>query len=152
MDIYLPDFKYMSPELASLCSNVPDYVDFATLALQEMVRQTGPVVFDEAGMLLKGTVVRHLVLPGCRKDSMAVLDRLAGIVPVPDVRLSLMSQYTPEFATDASFANLHRRVTSFEYESVMAHARKLGFVGYMQQRESATAKYTPEFEGEDVKI
>mgnify|MGYP003301907743 CR=1 FL=1 len=115
-----------------------------------MYENVGAYTFDENGMMTRGVLVRHLVLPGCRKDSIAVLDRLAEIVPVEDIRLSLMSQYTPEFATDAPFTNLHRRVTTFEYDSVMAHADRLGFVGYMQQRDSATASYTPDFEGEDI--
>ena len=152
VDIWMPDFKFGSAQIAKDYAGAPDYPEVAARAIAKMYEMVGKVQFDEDGMMTRGVLVRHLVLPGCRKDSMAVLDRLAGIVPVPDVRLSLMSQYTPEFATDAPFANLHRRVTSFEYESVMAHAEKLGFVGYMQQRESATAKYTPEFEGEDVKI
>ncbi|MBE6595968.1 MAG: radical SAM protein [Ruminococcaceae bacterium] len=145
VDIYLPDFKYMSPELASLCSNVPDYVDFATLALQEMVRQTGPVVFDEAGMLLKGTVVRHLVLPGCRRDSLEVLQRIAESVPVADIRLSLMRQYTPDFAPRSAPKWLQRRVTSFEYDAVAAEALRLGFEGFLQEKSSATVAYTPDF-------
>lgn len=152
VDIWMPDFKFGSAQIAKDYAGAPDYPEVAARAIAKMYELAGKVRFDEDGMMMRGVLVRHLVLPGCRKDSMAVLDRLAGIVPVPGVRLSLMSQYTPEFATDAPFANLHRRVTSFEYESVMAHAERLGFIGYMQQRESATAKYTPEFEGEDVKI
>ncbi|MBR2446283.1 MAG: radical SAM protein [Clostridia bacterium] len=152
VDIWMPDFKFGSAQIAKDYAGAADYPEVAARAIAKMYEMAGKVQFDADGMMQRGVLVRHLVLPGCRKDSMAVLDRLAGIVPVPDVRLSLMSQYTPEFATDAPFANLHRRVTSFEYESVMAHAEKLGFIGYMQQRESATAKYTPEFEGEDVKI
>ncbi len=152
VDIWMPDFKFGSAQIAKDYAGAADYPEVAARAIAKMYEMAGKVQFDEDGMMQRGVLVRHLVLPGCRKDSMAVLDRLAGIVPVPDVRLSLMSQYTPEFATDAPFANLHRRVTSFEYESVMAHAEKLGFIGYMQQKESATTKYTPEFEGEDVKI
>lgn len=152
VDIWMPDFKFGSAQIAKDYAGAPDYPDVTARAIAKMYELAGKVQFDSERMMKCGVLIRHLVLPGCRKDSMAVLDRLAEIVPVQDVRLSLMSQYTPEFATDAPFANLHRRVTSFEYESVMAHAEKLGFVGYMQQRESATAKYTPEFEGEDIKI
>ena len=152
VDIWMPDFKFGNEQIAKDYAGAPDYPKVAARAIAKMYELAGGVQFDADGMMKRGVLVRHLVLPGCRKDSMAVLDRLAEIVPVPDVRLSLMSQYTPEFATDAPFANLHRRVTSFEYESVMAHAERLGFIGYMQERESATAKYTPEFEGEDIKI
>lgn len=152
VDIWMPDFKFGDAQIAKDYAGAADYPEVASRAIAKMYELAGGVQFDADGMMTRGVLVRHLVLPGCRKDSMAVLDRLAGIVPVQEIRLSLMSQYTPEFATDAPFANLHRRVTSFEYESVMAHAEKLGFIGYMQQRDSATAKYTPEFEGEDVKI
>ena len=145
VDIYLPDFKYFSPELASVCSSVPDYADFATAALREMVRQTGAVVFDEEGMLRRGTVVRHLVLPGCRQDSVEVLRRIAESVPVADIRLSLMRQYTPDFAPPSAPKCLQRRVTSFEYDFVAAEAERLGFEGFLQEKSSATAAYTPKF-------
>ncbi len=150
VDIWMPDFKFGDAQIAKDYAGAPDYPEVAARAVAKMYELAGRVQFDQDGMMKRGVLVRHLVLPGCRKDSVAVLDSLAEIVPVQDVRLSLMSQYTPEFATDAPLANLHRRVTTFEYESVMAHAERLGFVGYMQQRESATAKYTPEFEGEDM--
>lgn len=150
VDVWMPDFKFADPELARNYAGAPDYPQVAARAIAGMHELAGDVQFDADGIMTRGVLVRHLVLPGCRKDSFAVLDRLAEIVPVQDIRLSLMSQYTPEFAADAPFTNLHRRVTTFEYESVMAHAERLGFVGYMQERTSATARYTPEFEGEDV--
>ena len=149
VDIWMPDFKFGSAQLAKDYAGAADYPDVAARAIVRMYDIAGAVQFDEYGLMTRGVLVRHLVLPGCRKDSIAVLDRLAEIVPVQDIRLSLMSQYTPEFATESPFANLHRRVTSFEYDFVTAHAEKLGFVGYMQQRESATAKYTPDFDGEE---
>lgn len=152
VDVWMPDFKFGSAQLAKDYAGAPDYPEVAARAIAKMYALAGAVQLDTDGMMHRGVLVRHLVLPGCRKDSMTVLDRLAEAVPVQDVRLSLMSQYTPEFATDAPFPNLHRRLTSFEYESVVAHAQRLGFVGYMQQRESATAKYTPEFEGEDAQL
>lgn len=150
VDVWMPDFKFADSELARQYAGAPDYPDVAACAIAKMYALAGNVQFDAQGIMMRGVLVRHLVLPGCRKDSFAVLDRLAKTVPVQEIRLSLMSQYTPEFAKDAPYKNLHRRVTTFEYDSVMAHAEKLGFVGYMQQRESATAKYTPDFEGEDI--
>ena len=149
VDIWMPDFKFGSAQLARDYAGAADYPEVAARAIAKMYALTGAVQFDGDGIMTGGVLVRHLVLPGCRKDSVAVLNQLARIVPVPDVRLSLMSQYTPELATDAPYSNLHRRVTTFEYDSVMAHAERLGFVGYMQQRESATAKYTPAFEGDE---
>ena len=149
VDVWMPDFKFGSAQLALDYAGAADYPEIAARAIAKMYELAGEVQFDGEGIMTRGVLVRHLVLPGCRKDSMAVIDRLAQIVPVQKIRLSLMSQYTPEFAADAPFANLHRRVTSFEYASVMARAEKLGFVGYMQQRESATVKYTPDFMGEE---
>ena len=145
VDVYLPDLKYASGELAAKYSSAPDYPEIAKAALREMYRQTGAVAFDEAGMITRGVIVRHLVLPSHRKDSIAVLDTLAELLPIKDIRLSLMSQYTPEFATDCDFRELHRRVTTFEYNSVLDHAFSLGFEGYFQHRSSASASYTPDF-------
>ena len=145
IDIYLPDFKYVSPELSRDYSAAADYADVAAVALSEMYRQVGGAVFDGEGMMKNGMIIRHLVLPGCRHDSMAVLHRLHELLPVGEIRLSLMAQYTPEFAADCAFANLKRRLTKFEYSSVLALAEELGFEGYMQSPESVGAKYTPEF-------
>ncbi len=150
VDVWMPDFKFADAELAKQYAGAPDYPEIAARAIAKMYELVGRVQLDADGMMTRGVLVRHLVLPGCRKDSLAVLDRLAVTVPVQDIRLSLMSQYTPEFATDAPYQNLHRRVTTFEYDSLMAHAEELGFVGYMQQRESATSRYTPEFDGENM--
>ena len=145
VDVYLPDFKYASSELAAKYSSAPDYPEIARAALAQMYSQTGSVTFDEAGMITRGVIVRHLVLPSHRKDSIAVLDTLAELLPIKDIRLSLMSQYTPEFAADCEYRELHRRVTTFEYNSVLEHALSLGFEGYFQHRSSASASYTPDF-------
>lgn len=152
VDVYLPDFKYCSSELSAAYSNAKDYGIVAKEALNEMVRQTGkPVYCGEK--LIKGTIVRHLVLPGCRKDSMRVLDEIAKNVRPENVILSLMSQYTPDFYINSKnmksdgpeYINLERRVTSFEYNSVLSHAKDLGFDGYFQNISSADKKYTPDF-------
>ena len=145
IDIYLPDFKYISSDLARDYSAAADYADVATAALSEMFRQVGGVTFDGDGMMRRGMIVRHLVLPGCRHDSMAVLRHLHGLLPVGQIRLSLMAQYTPSFADDCAYPNLKRKLTKFEYTSVLNLADELGFEGYMQSPESVGAKYTPEF-------
>ena len=147
IDVYLPDFKYASSELARDYSSAPDYPEVATKALCEMFRQVGAPVFDENGIIQRGMIVRHLVLPACRHDSIKVLDTLSDLFTPDDIKLSLMSQYTPEFALDTPFKNLHRKLTSFEYNSVLEHAISLGFDGYFQSLSSATSKYTPNFEG-----
>lgn len=145
VDIYLPDFKYISPELSKSYSGAGDYADVARAALSEMYDQVGGVCFDSDGMMTQGMIVRHLVLPGCRHDSMAVLRALAALLPVDGIRLSLMAQYTPDFAMDCPYQNLHRKLTKFEYTSVLNLAQELGFEGYMQSPESVGAQYTPEF-------
>ncbi len=145
VDIYLPDFKYISPALSEKYSSAPDYAEVCEQALLEMFRQVGRFEMNADGLLVRGVMVRHLVLPSARKDSIAVLDRLAALLPKDEFLLSLMSQYTPEFATDSPYRELHRRLTAFEYDSVLEHAQSLGFLGFMQGRTSASTKYTPDF-------
>ena len=147
VDIYLPDFKYASPDLARDYSAAPDYPERATEAIREMYRQTGPYT-ESDGLAVRGVIIRHLVLPGCRNDSMNVLRRVAATLPPADIRLSVMRQYTPDFAADAPYKNLRRRVTDFEYTSVLDEAARLGLVGFSQGKEAATKAYTPDFEGE----
>ena len=146
VDVYLPDFKYASSELAQKYSSAPGYPEIAVAALVEMYRQVGKVSFDGDGLINSGIIVRHLVLPSHRKDSIKVLDIISDTVPISDIRLSLMSQYTPDFALDTEYKNLHRRVTSFEYSSVLEHAVSLGFEGYFQERASASENFTPNFD------
>lgn len=166
VDIYLPDFKYASPILAGALSAALDYPEVAAAALSEMYRQVGATVLEPSpedpgsSLLRRGLLVRHLVLPGCRRDSLAVLSRLATLLPPADILLSLMSQYTPEFldpafslspdAREALEAEgirpaLWRRLTEFEYRSVLDEADRLGFAGYSQGRASAQVAFKPEF-------
>ncbi len=147
VDIYLPDFKYVSPDLAKAYSAAPDYADRATEAVLEMYRQTGKYE-EKAGLAVKGVILRHLVLPGCRADSIAVLRHIASILPPEEIRVSVMRQYTPDFAMDCPHKNLRRRVTEFEYTSVLEEAARLGLTGFSQGKDAATRAYTPDFEGE----
>ncbi len=148
VDVYMPDFKYFDGEIAKAYSSAPDYLEVATVALAEMLRQTGKPQFDEKGKLKKGVIVRHLVLPSHRNDSIAVLQHIAEKFGAESVLLSLMSQYTPDFYVSSGCAehkNLCRRLTKFEYDSVMKVADELGFEGYFQGVDSASKKYTPDF-------
>ncbi len=145
VDIYMPDFKYMSSDKARAYSSAPDYPETAERALCEMYRQVGACDFSEDGTLRRGMIVRHLVLPAGRRDSIAVLEKLAQILPTGDILLSLMSQYTPDFAMDSEYRELHRRITRFEYESVVSVAQELGFDGFIQAHSSAVKGYTPNF-------
>ncbi|MBQ9759802.1 MAG: radical SAM protein [Clostridia bacterium] len=148
VDIYLPDFKYVSTELSARYSGAQDYCEVATRALAEMLRQTGAPIIGADGIMTRGVIVRHLVLPSARKDSVAVLRHLAERFGTDAFLLSLMSQYTPAFAVDTPYRELHRRVTTFEYESVANEAIGLGFSGNLQARTSANAEYTPDFREE----
>ena len=147
IDIYLPDLKYFSRELSKKYSFAEDYFDVATKALSEMLRQTGRYEYqkNEPALLKSGVIIRHLVLPSHRADSINIFSRLAELIDPYDVLVSVMSQYTPDFAKDCDYKNLHRRVTSFEYDSVCEKVLELGFSGFMQQRDSASKIYTPDF-------
>lgn len=149
IDIYLPDFKYLYSETAKKYSDAEDYPETAEKAIAEMHRQTGMPVINSEGIMEKGLIVRHLVLPGHRHESMALLDRLTEILPVHDFLISLMGQYTPPAQT-LPYKNLNRRLTTMEYQSVLRHARKLGLDGFSQELSSAQHSYTPEFDLEGI--
>ena len=144
VDIYLPDIKFYSSELSARYAAAPDYFARAIEALTEMLAQVGPCVFDGEGLLKRGVILRHLVLPGCRRDSMDILRAVSECVDISALKLSLMSQYTPDFAPEGE-KNLRRRLTTFEYESVLSEAARLGYDGYRQDFASSDKKYTPDF-------
>ena len=146
VDIYLPDFKYFDDALAKEYSSAPNYATTAGEALVEMHRQVGKLTLDENGIATRGLIVRHLVLPACREDSRAVLKYISEILPTEDVTLSLMRQYTPDFANENAPKNLKRRLTSFEYDDVLNYAISLGFDGFSQDKESAKKDFTPKFD------
>lgn len=147
VDVYLPDVKYYSDELARRLSAAPDYFETAMAALDEMLRQTGAPVFSPEGLLLKGVVARHLVLPWEYRDSIEVIKRL-GERFGGKILFSLMSQYTPfgRVRTDPAFSRLNRRITTFEYQKALDAALAAGLTGYMQEKSSAKEEYTPEFD------
>ena len=145
IDIYLPDLKYYSSALSEKYSGAADYFAVASQAIGEMIRQTGKPSFDADGMMKKGVVVRHLVLPGARQDSIQVLSALHELFGSDSFLLSLMNQYTPDFAKQCPYPELHRRLTTFEYQSVLNKAEQLGFEGCIQGRDAANASYTPDF-------
>lgn len=143
VDIYLPDWKYVSPLLSKKFSNAPDYADVAKAALLEMHRQVGDLVLDEDGLATRGLVIRHLILPGCADDSRKVLDEIAACLPAA-THVSLMSQYTPQVYT-TEFP-LNRRITQREYDRVISYALSLGLHNILiQERDSAQSLYTPQF-------
>ncbi len=145
VDVYLPDFKYIDPALSAALSGAADYADFASDAILEMVRQTGPVRLNSDGYAVQGTIVRHLVLPGHTKDSMRVLDWLAGHLP-SGVFVSLMFQYTP-MSSFEQHPELSRRLTARECRKIWDYLLEKGLTdGYVQQRGSAGETFIPAFD------
>ncbi len=143
VDVYLPDWKYVSPLLSKKFSNAPDYANVASAAIEEMFRQVGELKLDENGVATRGLVIRHLILPGCADDSRSVLDEIVKRFPL-SIHLSLMSQYTPQVYT-TEFP-LNRRITQREYDRVISYALSLGLYNILiQQRDSAQSVYTPQF-------
>ena len=145
IDIYLPDIKYFDDSAAVRYSGAPKYFYHGIKALKEMLRQTGRPERDGSGRMKKGVLVRHMVLPGMRKDSIRILDELSREVGTESILISIMSQYTPFFKAH-EYREINRRITSFEYDSVVNHALELGFDGYMQEKSSAREEYTPPFD------
>ena len=148
VQVYLPDLKYFSTELSAKYSAVPDYFAVASKAILEMHSQQPQLVW-EGDLLKRGLIVRHLVLPGCMKDSLEILDFLDKNLPKDSFLLSLMSQYTPTEACKA-YPEINRRVTTYEYRKVADRAAELGFSGFAQDRRSAKEEYTPPFDLEGV--
>ncbi len=149
VDVYLPDFKYMDSRLAAAYSHAPDYPEIAKAAVAEMVRQTGPTVFGEDGMILKGVIVRHLLLPGHVKNAKSVVEYLHKTYG-SSIYLSLMSQYTP-MPELADHPTLGRRVTRREYEKLLAFALEIGVEnGFYQSRDVAKDSFIPAFDGEGI--
>lgn len=130
VDVYLPDFKYADADIAAFCANAPDYPQVALRAIAAMRAQTGPAIYDEQGMLVRGTLVRHLVLPGLGGASMRALSLLRDTLP-EDVPVSLMGQYTP-YGRARHIPGLDRPLLPREYRRVRAHMRALGMAGYVQ--------------------
>lgn len=149
VDIWLTDMKYVSSALSGEYSAAPDYFAVAAPALRQMLAQAGPPVFGADGLLQRGAIVRHLALPGALHDSLAVLCFLAGLGP-QNFLFSAMSQYTP-FYRAAQHKALSRRISTYEYRTVVNEAVRLGLTnGYMQEKSSAKEEYTPPFDLEGV--
>lgn len=150
VDIYLPDLKYYSPELSMSYSNAADYFEKATAAIAEMHRQVGSPRFDEAtGLMQKGMIVRHLLLPGQTKDSKKILRYLHETYG-NDIYVSIMNQYTP-LTQVAAVPALNRKVTAEEYSRVLRFAEAIGIEqGFWQEGETADESFIPPFNYEGL--
>lgn len=148
VDIFLPDFKFFHSETAAAYANAADYPQVAERAITQMLAQVGQPVFED-GILQKGCIIRHLVLPNHRHESIALLHHLAETFGTEQYLLSLMAQYTP-MKDYSDHPELNRRITKMEYNSVLKAAQGLGFKGYLQDKSAAQSSYTPNFNGEGI--
>ena len=147
IDIYLPDFKYMDAGLAEKYSHAADYATIAKENIKEMVRQTGTPVFDEngeEGLIKRGTIVRHLTLPGCLADSKEIIRYLYETYG-NQIYISIMNQFTP-LSNVERYPELNRKITEAEYEELIDYALELGVEqGFIQEGETATESFIPDF-------
>ena len=149
IDIYLPDMKYSDAALASKLSAAPDYVETAKAAIREMYRQVGSAVIED-GIMQKGMIVRHLILPGYIDNSLGVLDWFSESFPDGDVLFSLMSQYVP-MGKAKQLPPMDRPVTEEEYDAVLSYLDLLEIKnGYTQDFTSASEDYIPDFSFEGL--
>lgn len=146
VDIFLPDLKYFDDDAAKTFSNAPNYFSVATAAIEKMFELVGECQFDSEGNLKRGVIVRHLILPNFRKDSFKILDWLKKIFG-DKIFISLMNQYTPLFRAK-DFKKINRRLTTFEYDSVVNYAVDIGIKNcYIQIGKTADEKFVPNFSG-----
>lgn len=146
IDIYLPDFKYFSNDFALKYSKAPYYFEYASESIKEMIRQTGKLIFNEDNStLLKGTIIRHLVIPNLRHDSIKLMEWISENLPTDHFLISLMSQYTPNGQLK-DYPEINRKITKMEYNSVLKRAEELGLNGFSQDKSSADSSYTPDFD------
>ena len=145
VDIYLPDLKYLAPDTAQRYSDAPDYPEVATAAIREMVRQVGPCQFDAEGLLKKGVVIRHLILPGQAAQAKQVMDWVWEEFEPGTVLFSLMSQYIP-WGQAEQFPEINRKLRKGEIRTAMEYMENLGLNGFTQEGDSAQREYTPAFD------
>ena len=145
VDIYLPDLKYLNGETALRYSGAADYPEIAQTAIGEMVRQTGPCQFEGDGLLIRGVVIRHLILPGQVNQAKQVMDWVAREFEPNTVLFSLMSQYTP-WGDLSACPELSRRLRPGEIRAAREYMENLGLAGFTQERTSAREEYTPPFD------
>ena len=141
VDIYLPDLKYADPKLASSLSGAADYFPVAAAAIREMVRQTGPVQW-QGEKILRGTVIRHLILPGQVENSLKILDWIGETFRPGEVLVSLMRQYTPMGNQQPP---MDRRITDEEYDAVLSWMVLNDLEGFTQEAQSADSGFIPDF-------
>lgn len=144
VDVYLPDLKYLTSSRAERYSGAADYPEAATAAIREMFRQVGPPVLED-GLLKRGVLIRHLLLPGGVNEAKAVMDWVAEAFPDGGVLFSLMSQYVP-LGRAAQFPEINRTLRRSEARAAAEYMAALGLEGYAQDPEAADGGYVPQFD------
>ena len=145
IDIFIHDIKYYDNDRAIKYSKAPDYFKYSTESLQAMIDITGKPIIDN-GIMKKGVIIRHLVLPGGKEDSMQILKWIVNNINIDSYIISLMNQYTPCYQSK-DYPEINRKLTTYEYEKVLDYAISLGITnGYMQERSSVGKEFTPEFD------
>jgi len=177
IDVYLPDFKFMSPEIASRYCNTPDYASYAKQSIAEMVRQCGGAKtnFNQYGIMQKGVIVRHLQLPGHIADSKSVITYLyntygddiymsimnqytplESVLKYPEINrkviyISIMNQYTPMEGIEEDFPELGHKIAPEEYDELVDYAIDIGVEnGFIQEGDTADESFIPAFDNEGV--
>ena len=149
IDVYLPDFKYFNNELAMKYSKANNYVENAKESLKEMVRQTGPCIFDKNGLIKKGTIVRHLMLPNFKNDTKEILNYLYQAYH-DDIYISIMNQYTPNKYVE--FDELKEPVKEKDYDEIIDYALDIGIKNaFCQVGGTVSESFIPEFNYEGIK-
>ncbi len=152
VQVYMPDFKYADAALAARYSAAPDYPSVALAAIEEMYRQTGPAVTDGEGILRRGLLIRHLILPGAPENTLRVIDAVEDHFPPEHILFSLMSQYTPMPGL-GDYPELERRVSQAEYERCASYLDFSAISrGYYQSPDSATDEMIPAFDGTGITV
>jgi putative pyruvate formate lyase activating enzyme len=146
MDVYLPDLKHYTARMGRVCAGAPDYFATASAAVREMCRQTGSPVYNGEGIMLRGTLIRHLILPSLTGESMKLLTWIRDELP-EGTPVSLMRQYIP--CNGVSVPGLTRRVTDEEYRRVRDHMLLLDLPGFLQEPDSADRDFIPVFNREE---
>jgi putative pyruvate formate lyase activating enzyme len=147
VDVYLPDLKYYSSAVSAELSGINNYFKIATAAILTMFNQVGVPQFDQEGIITRGLLIRHLVLPNHLEESKKVLTWISGNLP-PTIYVSLMAQYYPTYQA-ARHPKINRRLTEAEYDAIVDYCWDLGLKnGFSQESSAADPKFTPEF-GED---
>ena len=146
VDVWLPDLKHFSARMGQLCAKAPDYFEAASAAVLEMCRQAGPNQYNADGILTRGVLVRHLILPGLTGESMKLLTWIKDHLP-PGTPVSLMRQYIP--CNGVSVPGLDRRITEKEYCRVRDHMLALDLPGFLQEPDSADSGFIPAFNRPD---